>query len=82
MLHKKNFNWGPALFLILYQVILAITLPFYFYYFSVKISTAVISIILLFITGISITGGTTAIMPTRAIRQTALWNFSFCCSAR
>lgn len=57
MSHKQQFNWVPALFLIFYQSILAITLPFYFYYSSVHVSTIIVSVILLFLTGISITGG-------------------------
>lgn len=53
----KNFNWGPGLFLIIYQSILLIGLPFYFYYHSPSWQMVLISIILLYITGLSITGG-------------------------
>lgn len=53
----KEFNTGPAVFLIAYQLILLLTLPFYFYFHSVSIGMILTSIALLFITGISITGG-------------------------
>lgn len=54
---RKNFNWGPGLFLIIYQVCLLISLPFYFYYAPPGWSMIAISIILLYLTGLSITAG-------------------------
>lgn len=54
---KNGFNWVPALFLIIYQTILLASLPFYFYYADVSISMMVITFILLYATGLSITGG-------------------------
>jgi stearoyl-CoA desaturase (delta-9 desaturase) len=54
---KKNFNWGPGLFLIVYQACLLITLPFYFYYNTPSWSMILVSVILLYLTGLSITAG-------------------------
>ena len=54
--YKNGFNWVPVIFLISYQVILFAGLPFYFYYKS-SISLFVISFVLLYVTGLSITGG-------------------------
>lgn len=53
----KNFNWGPGLFLIIYQSCLLITLPFYFYYYSPSWQMIAVSVVLLYITGLSITAG-------------------------
>lgn len=53
----KEINWGPAIFLIVYQVLLLMTLPFYFYHATIHTSTIAASIILLYLTGLSITGG-------------------------
>lgn len=54
---KKGFNWVPALFLITYQIILLAVLPFYFYYATPSIGMGIITFVLLYITGLSITGG-------------------------
>lgn len=56
-MNQRAINWGPVAFLTIYQVLLLMSLPFYFYYFSLHASTVIISIVLLFATGISITGG-------------------------
>lgn len=56
-LTKKNFNWGPALFLIIYHIFLLISLPFYFYYYSPTWQMGLVSFILLYLTGLSITAG-------------------------
>jgi len=53
----KNFNWGPSLFLIIYQVCLLITLPFYFYYDFPNWTMILASVILLYVAGLSITAG-------------------------
>ena len=55
--NKDNFNWGPGIFLIAYHLILLITLPFYFIYHSVHLGTVISSIVLLYLAGLSITGG-------------------------
>lgn len=54
---KQGFNWIPSLFLITYQILLLTTLPFYFYYQTPTISMGVITFVLLYVTGLSITGG-------------------------
>jgi stearoyl-CoA desaturase (Delta-9 desaturase) len=56
-LKGKEFNWGPGLFLIIYQTLLLISAPFYFYYCSVQWSTVLLAVFLYYTTGISITGG-------------------------
>jgi stearoyl-CoA desaturase (delta-9 desaturase) len=53
----ENFNWGPGLFLIIYQTCLLLALPFYFYYTPPSWGMVGISIILLYLTGLSITAG-------------------------
>lgn len=53
----KNFNWGPGLFLIIYQSCLLIALPFYFYYDFPGWKMIVAAVILLYLTGLSITAG-------------------------
>jgi stearoyl-CoA desaturase (delta-9 desaturase) len=57
MLKSRQINWGPAIFLILYQVLLLVSLPFYFYYYTPQLGTVIVSIALLYITGLSITAG-------------------------
>lgn len=56
-MNKKSFNWGPALFLIIYHIILLGYLPFYFYSCTPSVGLITVSIVLYFVTGISITGG-------------------------
>lgn len=56
-MNLKNFNTGPALFLIIYQTLFLLLFPIYLYYNSVSLSLSAISVVLLFLTGISITGG-------------------------
>lgn len=53
----RGFNWGPGLFLIVYHVLLAIVLPVYFFFFLPSWQIILTTVILYFITGISITGG-------------------------
>lgn len=54
----KNFNWGPGLFLIIYQICLIVTLPFYFYYCGFPSWQMVLAaVVLLYLTGLSITAG-------------------------
>lgn len=56
-MRTKEFNWGPGLFLLIYQPLLLLALPFYFYYAPPSWSMIVASIILLYLTGLSITAG-------------------------
>lgn len=57
MQKTKQINWGPITFLIIYQVILLAALPFYFYYNVPKIGIVITSVVLLYLTGLSITAG-------------------------
>ncbi len=66
---KKNFNWGPGLFLIIYQTVLLITLPFYFYYAPPGGGMIIASVILLYLTGLSITGGYHRLYSHRSFRM-------------
>lgn len=54
---KKPINWGPVIFLVSYQVILLALLPVYFYYNTPATGNIIAAIILLYLTGLSITGG-------------------------
>ncbi len=55
---KKESISGIGIFLIAYQVLFVASLPLYFYYGDVYLSTAVIAFILYFITGLfGVTGG-------------------------
>ncbi|MCE2983302.1 MAG: acyl-CoA desaturase [Parachlamydia sp.] len=54
---NKEFNWGPGLFLIIYQIVLALTIPIYFYYAVPSLGMILTSVILLYLTGLSITAG-------------------------
>ncbi len=54
---SRGINWGAASFLLGYQVILLMSLPFYFYYSPPGLGLVLFTIFLLFATGISITGG-------------------------
>lgn len=65
---KKEINWGSIIFLTTYQIILAITLPFYFYYSTVQASTVITAIVLLFLTGMSITAGYHRLFAHRTYR--------------
>ncbi len=56
-MNLKNFNWGPGLFLIIYQICLISTLPFYFYYSPPSWKIVLVSVVLLYLTGLSITAG-------------------------
>ena len=53
----KQMNWGPVIFLVAYQGALLALLPFYFYYNTPSFAVAITAFILLFATGLSITGG-------------------------
>ncbi len=54
---KKTFNWIPGIFLITYHSVLVLALPIYLLYFSPSWSLLVISGVLLYMTGLSITAG-------------------------
>ena len=65
---SKTINWGPSLFLITYQAALLIYLPFYFYSHSISWAMIIVSIVLLYLTGLSITGGYHRFYSHRAYR--------------
>ncbi len=54
---KSEFNWGPALFLIIYQALLLVALPVYLYFCIPALGIWLVALVLLYLTGISITGG-------------------------
>lgn len=56
-LDNKKFSWAIGGFLIAYQVLLLVTLPFYLYFGSPTWGMCGISFVLLYLTGLSITGG-------------------------
>ena len=57
-MHKPTvINWGPVIFLVTYQTALLAYLPFYFYFHTVSFSVALTAFFLLYLTGLSITGG-------------------------
>lgn len=53
----KQINWGPVIFLVTYQLALIALLPFYFYYNTPALGTIIATVVLLYATGLSITGG-------------------------
>lgn len=55
--NNNEVNWKPIIFLVGYHVLLLIFLPVYLWYYTPSLSMIAAAIILLFITGISITGG-------------------------
>jgi len=57
MLNIKEFNTGPASFIIAYHLFLLVALPIYFYMTSPVWGIWVAAVILLYATGMSITGG-------------------------
>lgn len=54
---RQNINWGPAIFLIVYQLLLLITLPIYFFYAFPSWTMIAVAVVLLYLTGLSITAG-------------------------
>lgn len=64
----KNFNKGPALFLIIYQTLLILALPFYFYYDLPGWKMVLATFILLYLTGLSITVGYHRLYSHRSYR--------------
>lgn len=68
MQRTKEVNLGRALFLIIYQILLLITLPFYLYYSMPGWGVWLAALILLYLTGISITGGYHRLYSHRAYK--------------
>lgn len=57
MRDATKFNWSGGLFLIIYQALLLVALPLYFYYYSVSLYTILAAFLFFFLGGFSITGG-------------------------
>lgn len=53
----KNFNWGPALFILGYHVLLFVWLPLYFFHETAQTNTLIAASCLLVLTGLGITAG-------------------------
>lgn len=68
MTNKKEFNWGPATFLIVFQTLSLLTLPFYFYYTPPSLGMVIVSVVLLYLTGLSITAGYHRLYSHRAYK--------------
>lgn len=68
MAQSRQINWGPAIVLITYQVLLALTLPFYLYYSFPSLGMVIASVVLLYLTGLSITAGYHRLYSHRAYR--------------
>lgn len=66
--NSKPINWGPVIFLSVYQVLLFLAAPFYFLYCTPQTSMIVVSFVLLYLTGLSITGGYHRYFAHRAYR--------------
>jgi stearoyl-CoA desaturase (Delta-9 desaturase) len=57
MQKTTHINWGPVIFLATYQILLIALLPFYFYFNTPSLGIVVTAVVLLYATGLSITGG-------------------------
>ncbi|MBA3957753.1 MAG: fatty acid desaturase [Parachlamydiaceae bacterium] len=68
MQNKKEVNWGPAIVLITYHILLLFSLPVYFYYNTPSLNLISISVVLLYLTGLSITGGYHRLYSHRSYR--------------
>jgi stearoyl-CoA desaturase (Delta-9 desaturase) len=56
-LNTKNFNWGPALYIIGYHLLLLVGLPIYFFHALPSWQIVVTSAVLVYVTGIAVTAG-------------------------
>jgi stearoyl-CoA desaturase (Delta-9 desaturase) len=70
MSKKKQINWGPSLFLIIYQTLLLIFLPIYLYYSIPSWGVWLTAFILFYVTGVSITGGYHRLYSHRSYKTT------------
>lgn len=70
----KQINWGPSLFLVIYQIGLLISLPFYFYYETPSLALIMISIALFFATGFGITAGYHRLFSHRSFKSTKVFD--------
>lgn len=56
-MNTKNFNWGPALYIIGYHLLLLISLPIYFYYYTPSWQLILTTVALVYFTGLGVTAG-------------------------
>lgn len=73
----KNINWTITLFLISYQALVLLIMPFYFYYTPPSWIMVGISLLLFGATGISITGGYHRFFSHKAYKAGKLAQFIF-----
>lgn len=64
----KQFNRGPVLFLIIYHVLFLLSLPVYLYYTIPSAGIWISGLVLLYLTGIGITGGYHRLYSHRAYK--------------
>lgn len=69
---SRGINWVPTLFIISYHAILLSCLPFYFYYHPPSWGLVGFTLFMLFVTGISITGGYHRYFSHRSFRTNRL----------
>lgn len=56
-MERKDFNWIPGIFIITYHLLLLAAVPYYLFYHTPSITLLILSGMLLYITGLSITAG-------------------------
>jgi len=54
-LKNTNFNWGPGLYILGYHLFLLVALPIFFFYYHLPWQVLTLTLLLLYITGISTT---------------------------
>lgn len=72
---KKEFNQGIGIFLIAYQVLFLLGLPFYLYFGTLHLSTALIAFTLYFISGLGITAGYHRLYSHRCYKASPIVDF-------
>lgn len=65
---SRGVNWVPATFIILYQSILLLSLPFYFYYAPPSLGLILTTVLLISLTELSITAGYHRLYSHRAYK--------------
>lgn len=69
----KNIDWKITSFIVLYQVLLILALPFYFYYSTPSFGILLAAAILVILTGISITAGYHRLYSHRSYKAAPLF---------
>lgn len=65
---NRGVNWGPAIVLIAYQALFLMSFPIYLYYNTPSLWMIIVSVILLYLTGLSITAGYHRLYSHRAYK--------------